>query len=498
MSDGHGFRPQSLTPMVARRIDVDAWVGWLLRTHRLAARPGVSDVAFGAQLAAAGYPADASFVGRCEAGQDSAPEAMITAYERVLGLPPGQLTSVCEGARFALAGQLASPPDLTRSEVVDRLALVDARIEGATATGADWLTLTTLADGPHPVMLPPRLARTWVRQLLAETVRAARSARTTRIQALCRLVRNPQTKDAVVDVVFDLVATPGAAGMATALGVIGTSADPRLIDRLITTLEEPCAHARRAAAHALLTPISQDRLTASQRARIGEGVLGVCRHDPQRAATAVVLASRLSPGLVRQATSLLGHDPRPLHHRQQPSPELYARLTEARHDLDPKDPVLAQLLHAALVGHFPERRHHALQLLGASPYRSALADRATGLIATSDDPVTRSTAAMTLPYLAGSAQQRGLLDLLSGSSPLVRPSALQALAHGAEIPPWFSLRPHLRDPLTQTSAVFAAGMSGHPDLAAATDADCVSAQVRQSARWWMAHGTRVEDAPATA
>jgi len=482
--------------MVPRGINVDAWIGWLLRVHRITAQPGSDSSDFSRQLDAVGYRGNPSLIDQCERGSVRIPETLVGAYERVLDLPAGTLTSVCEAAREALADDAIPAPARSRDETIRSLREIDARITSQAATGADWLMLADLAAEPNPVMLPPTLAREWTGQLLAETVRAVRSSRTTRLRALGRLVQNPQTRDAVSDTIFEFAATAAVTDPVAALGVIGFADDPRLMDRLITLLDESAEPLRRAAAFALLVPIGRGRLSRAQLQRIGDATLRICRDDPQHAAPAVTLASRLSRRRGHHLIQLMGHDPRPPAGRALPCAGLSGLLAATSVDLDnpSHDGVLTQLLQVVLIGRYPERRHHALRLLAASPHRSALADAAVDLT-TSSDPVTVGTAAMALPYLAGAAQQSSLLDLLTRPCPDVRSQALQALARGAEVPRGYSLAPHFRDHATEISAVFAAGMSAHPQLARVSSSDAVSSEARRSADWWMRHGPRIEDPP---
>jgi len=479
--------------MVPREVNVDAWIGWLLQAHRLAAHPRSDAAEFARRLRLVGYRTDASFVARCEHGATRTPAAMISAYERVLGLPPACLTSICEWTSETPLDHTVHATELTREEVARKLAVIDERISDSTATGTDWLDLTSLTRAPNPVMLPATLAQDWGSQLLTETVRAVRTSRTTRLRALCRLLRNEQTREPVAETLFEFATAPGAADPTTALGAIGTVDDARLIDRLIALLESPHPRIRRAAASSLFVPIARNRLTPAQAFQIQTKALQVCRDEPAHAAPIVMLASYLSPRLTSRLIQDLGRDPRALHDRQLPSAGL-AQIRATMRASGDDDSTMPQLLHAVWIGRYPERRYLALSILGASPHRAALADTAVRLAATSSNPVDVSTAAMMLPHLAGAAHQSALLRLLTVSSPGVQPYILEALGRGADVPAEFSLRRQLHKDDTEASAVFAAGMSAHPELAAVADSARVSSETQQSARWWLAHGARIDDA----
>src|SRR4051794_23349910 len=108
--------PEDRTPLRGASIDVDARVGWLLLMSRL--HQHNADLALGGPFMTAlsdvGLQADRSAVSRWESGKMQPRFSVLTAYEGVLELPAGQLTTVVNALRRAYSpeGQRAWAPVL--------------------------------------------------------------------------------------------------------------------------------------------------------------------------------------------------------------------------------------------------------------------------------------------------------------------------------------------------------------------------------------------------
>ncbi len=126
------------TPLNAPRPDLSARLGWLLAMSRLHHEDDSfqDGSRFAESLGAAGYAASRSALSRWEAGLVPISHEGITAYERVLGLQPGRITSL---VGYLTAGPTqprvrGSGPRLdpsTREFAVRLDELVDAAVAGS-------------------------------------------------------------------------------------------------------------------------------------------------------------------------------------------------------------------------------------------------------------------------------------------------------------------------------------------------------------------------------
>lgn len=498
--------PYDATPLRGSRVDVRARIAWLLRVTRMASPIGGTGKDFARRLTEAGYPSSEAQVSRVEAGTLSdIPGGLISAYERLLHLPSGHLRGVCEALDHSLGAGRLVPPKEARSalplDIPRTLAEVDERIGDGHAAGGDWLTLATMLHQPRGLVLPPRLQDEWVGQLMGEMVRSIGGAYISRFDALSRMIRHPLVRGSVVHAVRDLIFDEGAQSRIDAISLLGEVPDPLLVGELVGYLVEHDGVIRRGAAFALLQPVMSGRLTPDQAVDVQRAVLTVAHDDPEHGGDdAFLLAQRMSLSLTRQVVSLLGRNPTvptPSAHIETPGQlSVYLRAAAGVSGLE-QDRMLQRLLQEALSVDFVERRHHALMLLLMSPYRSVLADAAVTVAGGADDPVASTAAGHLLSYLADDGQRPGLVGLLRSSGQGQQAAALMGLAHGGGVSAGVDLHAQLGDPGLERLAVYAAGMSGHPDLASVAG-DRFSPEVRAHARWWERQGPGIrESAPST-
>lgn len=494
--------PVDTTPLRGARIDVRARVAWLLRTSRMASPYGGTGREFAARLTLAGHPFNESRVSRAEAARDDISGALVLAYERALRMPSGYLSGVCEALNRSLGtGEHGHAKVWSRTDVVRRLTEIDVAIGAGRVTGGDWLALAQLLDQPGGAMLPRRLQREWNYQLVTEMMRSLGPAYISRYAALARMIGNEDSRHPTADVVREAAFESGAQGKIDALTLLGEVPDPVLVAELTGYLTEQVGAIRHGAARALLQLITTGRLTREQAQTVSVAVLELARAHPgdEGGVDAFMVARRLSLELTRKVVTLLGWNPGAAGDgaRIEAPARLASYVCEAEAESGVLgDAMLERLLREGLSNDFEERRHVALMLLTVSPYRDVLADTAVQVAETVHDPVARGAAGHLLTYLAGERQQSSLVKMLERDELDLQRVALGGLAHGAGVPLDIDLHRQLVNPGLSSLAVYAAGMSGHPDVRSSDWPRFATQDVRDSADWWVRHGSAIRETPA--
>src|SRR5690349_18383359 len=106
MAGGAGRRQRiahDSTPLDSPQPDLDARIGWLLSMSRLhhADESFRDGRRFVEAISAAGLPVSRSTISRWEAGHITASHEAMTAYEQVLSIAPGRLSSIAAYLRTA-------------------------------------------------------------------------------------------------------------------------------------------------------------------------------------------------------------------------------------------------------------------------------------------------------------------------------------------------------------------------------------------------------------
>jgi hypothetical protein len=209
-----------------------------------------------------------------------------------------------------------------------------------------------------------------------------------------------------------------------------------------------------------------------------------------------MLGERLPPEsrrAIRRRCSVSVEPPRARTGGRYTPPPLTARFVEearAASGID-EDPMLARLLHEFLAGDFVERQHQAALMMLASPYRSALAASALGVVGESRDVEDRAIALHLLTYLAGPEHVARLSSLLPLVPLELRNTVVRALTH-ASASAHVSLDGLAGVPgVSDGEILYAAGMSGHPDLHALAADPTRPHDERAGAKWWIDAGAAV-------
>lgn len=490
--------PYDDTSLRGGRVDVDARVAWLLRSTRMASPLGGTGADFCARLADLHVPLDQAGLTRREQGKVAFTASLITAYEAVLELPAGHLLGVCDNMVGGLGHHLLRPVRVLGPHAVRiELERISQLVRAGGMTGGDWLSYAHLTKQPGGIVLPAFLQDDWHYCLVEEMSRSIGGAYIGRNEALCRLMRDPAGAASLTRVIREVVNEPGAqtAAPIPALALLGAGRDPASLGMAIEFLAEGTPWQRYGAGLAVLERVLREPVGAEAAARISAVIRQLAGEGGNAGDLAYSLAKRISPGLAREVIRELGRAPGDWHPgaRIEAPAQLHAYLLACSEESGlPEDRMLERLLREALSDDFVERRHHALQMLSVSPYASATASTAARLVRESPDAMARKAAGHALSYLSRTVPAPSLVAMLSAQDPEIRAAGLAALAHGPGVPEDVDLRPFLLDPSTSAQAVYAAGMSGHPQLRTAAAGD-VTAPVREAAGWWLRHGPAVTD-----
>ena len=457
--------PDDRTLLRGRRVDPQSRIAWLLRLSRLATVPGPA-VQFLEMLRAQGCVLGPSTLCRYETGAERVPLSVIRAYEAALGLPAGHLVGVvCGVDRMfgpALAVEAAVPR--SRSWLSEALGDWDTRVPAGEMRGMDWIRAADVITRPTGPVLPPSMLNGWVDQLVSETTRSMHHALTTRMHAIGLLLADDDASRVLVDSIERISSEPGARGFSRVVSLLGSSSDRAVLNWLIGLFERSEGEQQWGAAYGLLTSICRGTLPGDLVPAITCAVMDAAGDGMDRGRPAFMLAQRISATLTQQVVARLGQYPAPTTAgaRVQSPAALSSYRSAALQESGLDDPMLDRLLREALSPDFIERQDNSLLMLAASPYRDVLADVAVQQMSNPTETYAAQAAAHVLTYLARPEQRQQLVELMVTSGD--RFSLLQALAHAGGVPDEVDLAALADDPVLAPTAVFAAGMSNHPDL----------------------------------
>ncbi|TWP35917.1 hypothetical protein [Leekyejoonella antrihumi] len=491
--------PRDLTDLNGPAIDPKPRVLWLLRMTRMASPLGEVKE-FCAQATALGHPLGSDTLSSIENGRRAMSAEVITTYERVLHKRPGDLLGPSDALwrTFGSIG-LRHTSHTTRDATWTELERLEGRFQDNQMTGGDWLSFSNLVDMRDGLMLFPSVQEEWSDRLVTEMMRSVGAAYIARCEAISRLLHDPQPRRAIIQAVRVATHEDGAQGTIDAVAALGDAPRASALDEVLRIFSTTTGGPRTGAALALQQWADLGEFDTADRDRITRHLVAVAHDDPTEGGEAAMvvapyISSQLTTALLRRSGAEGRVAALPTRMRRPPRIGQYLSAA-ANYSGISTDPMLERLLQEALAHEHDGRGHHALVLLGASPYREPIAETALDIFASAEPPA-RKAAGHMLTYLAGPQHQQALTALLHDPELSVQAFALQALAHSSGVPADIDLHEHLIHPSLASATIYAAGMSGHPDLASAVGSRFVRGDVQQSAKWWMAHGTRVDDAPA--
>ena len=483
------------TALRGRSVDPQARIAWLLRLSRLATAPGPAGQ-FLEMLRAQGCNLGPSTLCRYETGAERIPLSVVRAYEAALGLPAGHLVGViCGVDRMfgpALAVETAAP--MSRARLSEALGDWETRAPAGAMCGTDWIQFADVITRPTGPVLPPSVLNRWMDQLLSEAMRSVHHASTTRMHAIGLLLADSHASRILLDSIERVSSQQGVRSSARVVSVLGNSSDPAVLSWLVNLFERSEGEQLWGAAYGLLNSICRGTLPGELVPAVTRAVMDAASDGMDRGRPAFMLAQRMSAALMQQVVARLGEYPAPTEAgaRVQSPAALQSYRFAAQRESGLDDPMLDRLLREALSPDFVERQEHSLLMLAASPYRDVLADVALQQMGDPIEPYAAQAAANVLIYLARAEQREQLVELMVTSGN--RFSLLQALAHAGGVPHDVDLAGLADDPVLAPAAVFAAGMSDHPDLQwFRTSPSLSGSEVQSMAEWWGHMGPAITD-----
>lgn len=479
------------------RIDIAARIGWLLRTSRMAAGLSLRE------LTAAAGPGGASpaTLSRVETSGRRSSQVVAT-YEAALGLPYGHLRApidvLCRTFSYA-------PPDTEPHAPPSTLAGFSAAVDAVrdSPDGHDWLRFAEY-HAATPFGLTATDAGPLVAQLASEVNRAAGSAYQLRYEALSKL-RCSAYGGLVDEVVRSAVGEPGMQRPADLLSAVTELPTPELVGWCGELLAHPSWQIARAGCLGLQNMRSVGGLDEDDWLPLVTPFADACRAavgDPLREP---ILSGTLAslPSSVRSAVRDLLDEPlapprratawtRSRRNAHFTHAAAMAAELSAEHGDVADEPMLARFLFEIL---YDFRATHVVTtsfVLAASPYGRAARELLGRTVLDGPDETTRHGAAYAFANLMLPFEEVDPSPWLAADDPVVRGAGLTIAGFaGAALPPDLLDRCLAEGGEAAHDALFAAGMSGQPELAAVAADLTRPAATREGAAWWLREGSRV-------
>jgi hypothetical protein len=504
---GRPHRPSRL-PSASAAPGCRQRIAWLLRVNRRFG-PGGRDVrlaGFAAGLAAAGCPASAGQLSRWETGHLPVPHHAVVAYEKVLGLPRNRLVTVVDGI-YRHRADRAAPSRLDRrirpddrSTLTRAEDLLDRALFDGPMSGADWDELTVLLTAFGTVVMPGRSWGRLTQRLLSEQLISDGDAWRQRSESTHRLLWLPASRPHLIGACAAVIRDPSSQIVIEPLAVLDVIDDPAVSALLAAQLTEPVSERTlRGALLAGAARVRNRQFSPDQLRRIIPAALDLLTDAAWSAAVrplAAELLGNLQPGSRAAAiTRLRAGDP-VLATEDGRSRRMTGRIvgsvlshTEAYDDGAPDD-LLTRVVDEMLFSANPDVRLHAAQVLGATPFRAALADACCAELrkpAVAGDPALAGALLDALPFVAG-PEHRDTVETLVAAPGLPGETAGSAAWTIAHVPGtstdlfWAGA---LRRPACRTGLTYALGIAGRHDWLTRLAGDPkMPAEVRVAARWW--------------
>jgi transcriptional regulator with XRE-family HTH domain len=512
--------PEDRTSLRASTVDVDARVGWLLLMSRLHHRN--AELALGGPFMAAlselGLQADRSAVSRWESGKMQPRFSVLTAYERVLELRQGQLSTVVNALRraFSPEGQRAWAPVLDPQSEAFHLRLdhlLDILLSDK-ATGPDWTEFGYFASAPDMLYLHGSVWRELSFRLVDQVARSVGLAYLQRFETIRILLEHRIAQSWLLRAAGDYLSDPSVQIVNDPVGVLEISPAPEaatvLLEKFVQTESESVFEATISGiAYKLgmgqFSPAEMDRIESTlmramhhRESELG-GLEEVMIAMPQAAQNRLMDASRGLRGHQSLATVAA--------HGEWVRPETAKRVSQLLADriraelpsaaLYDEDLMTPRIIREALFSARGEHRHLASLLLLGSPFRTYLAAALTEQIdaSTWDDPAV-SRMLRLLRYLAGPEQEPTLLRwVVTADDEVIRDIAL-TLGH---LPPSGADLSVLVDRLkgdnsmVDRGVLYGLGMRQDRALITVANDQARPAVLRNAASWWLRQGGAVLD-----
>ncbi len=506
------------TPLNSPHPDIDARIGWLLAMSRLHHPEAEHQDGrrFVAALADRGMPTSRSLLSRWESGEIPISYEGMSAYEAVLNLTPGRISSLTGYIRASIPGvraRVVRPKlDPAGREFSHRFDELLDLAEDGRAFARDWQALGWHMAAAPMVHLRAATWETLSAQLINELPRSTKVAYRQYSTAAMNLASVPRAQDYLVEAIKHYVSNPDVQVVTNPMGLLDRLPTPESARLVLDALENPPnASVFSVAVWVASMKVSHGGFSEQERAELDMLVLRLWRQNPARAGEDLAeLIANLPEGmrssLVRAATRAgrrkLGYV---VEHGEEvvaaQARDIAHELAESARGRVPQDAsyegdrMLARLVREALFHRDSERRHLAALLISASPFGEAVADELLSLVVVEAYPLwMRGRAATLVRYLSSDAHRMRMLSLIDHPSDEVATAMAQGLGH-MHLTPMAdqALRRSLGQEwsLRERAKMYALGMTGSPGLEAIVRSADASDWQRSAARWWRTQGPAI-------
>ena len=512
--------PEDRTSLRASTIDVDARVGWLLLMSRLHHRnaelaPGGP---FMAALSELGLQADRSAVSRWESGKMQPRFSVITAYERVLELRQGQLSTVVNALRRAYSpeGQRAWAPVLDPQSEAFHLRLdhlLDILLSDK-ATGPDWTEFGYFVSAPDMLYLHGSVWRELTFRLVDQMARSVGLAYLQRFETIRILLEHSIAQSWLLRAAGDYLSDPSVQIVNDPVGVLEISPAPEaaavLLEKFVQTESESVFEATVAG---IAYKVGMGQFSAADLDRIEATLMRAMRHRKREIGgleeVMVAMPEAAQNRLMDASRGLRGHQDLATvaAHGEWVRPDTAKRVSQQLADqvrsklpsaaLYDEDLMTPRIIREALFSARGEHRHHASLALLGSPFRKHLAAALADQIDASawEDPAVPRMLRL-LRYLAGREQEADLLRWIPRADDLVVREMVLTLGHlpasGADLG---VLVERLKgdSSMLDRAILYGLGMRQDRSLVGLANDPRHPASLRSAAAWWLRQGGAVLD-----
>ena len=508
--------PEDATSLRAPTVDVDARVGWLLlmsRLHHSDPKLALGE-SFNAALSRVGLQADRSAVSRWESGKVTPRYSVLVAYEQVLGLRPGQLTSVVNALRRAFGyGLPAWMPTLDPRSAGfhERLdSLFDRLVEGP-GTGAEWTSLAHHIAACDVMYVHGAVWKELSGNLINQMARSVGVAYLQRFEAVRLLLEHPVAHPWLLAATGEFLDDPAVQVINDPMGVLEISSAPEaaevILDKFLTTRS---GDVLQAAADAVSIKVEGGFYSNRQLEQI-EKAVQVRLHRPGASAVGleqlmVAMPDPARSRLLKASRGLIGHEQlaQVAAHGERFSPDTTRRVSQRIADvvrgqmpagtLYDEDKLTPRLIREGLFAARSNRMHYASIALLGSPFRAPLAAALTAEIEQCglEDPLTLRLAHL-LRYLALPEQESALLRWLPKAPPGPARDMALTIGHIDSDRPLDTPLALIKGDrsLLDRALIYGLGMRQSPALEKLADDESRPDHVRAAVRWWLQQGGAV-------
>lgn len=522
MSTGRRGRPYQVpedrTAIGAPTVDVDSRVGWLLLMSRL--HHENAELALGGPFMAAlsdtGLQADRSAVSRWESGKMQPRFSVLAAYERVLDLRPGQLSSVVNALRRAYSpeAQRAWTPVLDPQSDAFHLRLdflLDV-LRSDKATGPDWTEFGYYVCAPDMLYLHGSVWQDLTSRLVNQMACSVGLAYVQRFETIRILLQHRMAAASLLRATGEYLSEPDVQVVNDPVGILQISQTPEAAQILLESFTQADSEAVfEASVPAVAYKIRTGQYADAELGTIESTLMRLMRTLPRELegleSVVVAMPEDTQSRLMEAARGLRGHGDLAIAATygewvppetakkvsQQIADKVRAQLPSAK--LYDEDPMTPRIIREALFSVHGEHRHYSSLALLGSPFRKHVAEALVELVDAGqwEDPVLPRMFRL-LSYLAGPDQERKLLSWVpEARQPLLREIA-HTLGHlrpsGADLSPLVA-RISADDPMLNRAILYGLGMRGDKSLTSIAEDTDRPASVREAASWWLRRGPAI-------